>query len=137
MEKYNIKQLKLDKNSGPGLARQYGINNSNGKYIVFMDADDYVESVWLEEIYKISRENKLDICISDFQMFSEKTGETLPHWWTLENQAKNLVFHKVISPKSLKKWAVAGNVWSCMFNRQFIVRNEFRFSFEGNTHDKL
>jgi CDP-glycerol glycerophosphotransferase (TagB/SpsB family) len=92
-----------------------------------MDADDYVESVWLEEIYKISRENKLDICISDFQMFSEKTGETLPHWWTLENQANNLIFHKVISPRKLKKWAIHGNVWSCMFNRQFIVKNELRF----------
>ena len=114
-------------NRGLAETRNFGVSQSRGEYLTFMDADDYVESVWLEEIYKISRENKLDICISDFQMFSEKTGETLPHWWTLENQAKNLVFHKVISPRRLKKWAVAGNVWSCMFNRQFIVRNEFRF----------
>jgi len=114
-------------NCGVAESRNFGIIQARGEYLTFMDADDYVESVWLEEIYKISRENKLDICISDFRMFSEETGETLPHWWTLENQAKNLVFHKVIAPKNLKKWAVAGNVWSSMFSRQFIVRNELRF----------
>lgn len=36
----NIKELKLSKNSGPALARQYGIDHSNSKYIIFMDADD-------------------------------------------------------------------------------------------------
>lgn len=35
-----IKLLKLDNNSGSGLAREYGINNSNSEYIFFIDADD-------------------------------------------------------------------------------------------------
>ena len=81
-----------------------------------MDVDDYVEPVWLEEVYGISRKNELDICISDFEMFSEKSGDVLNPWWTLKNQADNLVFNKVISPGKLRKWAVAGNVWSCLFN---------------------
>ena len=37
----NIKELKMAKNGGPGLARQHGVDNSNGEYIVFIDADDY------------------------------------------------------------------------------------------------
>lgn len=114
-------------NRGALNARNFGIALAHGEYLAFMDADDYVEPVWLEEVYGISRKNKLDICISDFRAFSEKTGEMLPHWWTLEKQAKNLIFHKVISPKSLKKWAVYGSVWSCMFNRQFVVKNAFQF----------
>ena len=36
----NIEELILDKNSGPGVARQYGLDHSNGKYIIFMDSDD-------------------------------------------------------------------------------------------------
>ena len=30
---YNIKEIKLDKNMGPGIARREGILNSNSKYI--------------------------------------------------------------------------------------------------------
>jgi len=36
----NIRYLKLKKNSGPGVARQYGIDNSHNEYIVFIDSDD-------------------------------------------------------------------------------------------------
>ena len=114
-------------NQGAANARNFALAQARGEYLAFMDADDYVEPFWLDEVYRISKKNKLDICFSDFRMFSEKTGETLTHWWSLKNQAKNLVFNKVISPVRLKKWAFAGNVWSSMFSRQFVLRNEFRF----------
>ncbi len=35
-----IKQIRLDKNSGPGVARQVGLDNTNGVYVMFIDADD-------------------------------------------------------------------------------------------------
>jgi glycosyltransferase involved in cell wall biosynthesis len=44
IDKYNkyldIKVLNLDTNSGSGVARREGINNSSSKYIVFIDSDD-------------------------------------------------------------------------------------------------
>ena len=36
----NVKELKFDENKGPGYARQYGLDNSNSEYIVFIDSDD-------------------------------------------------------------------------------------------------
>ena len=36
----NITYLKLEKNSGPGVARNYGLDNSKSEYIVFLDSDD-------------------------------------------------------------------------------------------------
>jgi len=38
--KLNIKYLINDKNTGPGLARQKGIDNTLGDYIMFFDSDD-------------------------------------------------------------------------------------------------
>lgn len=32
---------RLDKNSGPGMTRQFGIDQGNGTYITFLDTDDY------------------------------------------------------------------------------------------------
>ena len=37
----NITYKKLDKNSGPAVARQHGIDTSNSEYIMFIDADDF------------------------------------------------------------------------------------------------
>lgn len=38
----NIVYHRLNENKGPGLARQEGIQISNGEYITFIDADDYL-----------------------------------------------------------------------------------------------
>ena len=35
---------RLNKNGGPGVARQYGIDHSNSEYIVFIDSDDVFSS---------------------------------------------------------------------------------------------
>lgn len=48
----NITLLRLDKNSGTGIARQYGLDNSNGDYIYFLDADDlFLNPESLENLY--------------------------------------------------------------------------------------
>lgn len=36
----NIKEIACPRNCGPGYARNYGLENSNSKYVMFMDADD-------------------------------------------------------------------------------------------------
>lgn len=48
-----IKYLRLDKNQGPGKARQYGIEHSRSKYICFIDSDDLLNTQdSLELLYK-------------------------------------------------------------------------------------
>ena len=36
----DIQEIGYDTNRGPGYARQYGIDNTNGEFIAFIDADD-------------------------------------------------------------------------------------------------
>ena len=48
----DIQILRLDVNSGPGVARQYGLDHTDREYILFLDADDVLvadcalESLW-------------------------------------------------------------------------------------------
>ena len=46
---YNIQLLKQE-NSGPGAARNMGIEQSSGDIIVFIDSDFEADSRWLETI---------------------------------------------------------------------------------------
>ena len=63
----DIKEIKLDKNSGPGVARQTGIDNTKEDYIMFIDSDDILFSpVSVFDLYNSIIEDDSDICISSF-----------------------------------------------------------------------
>lgn len=40
----NIQEIRYDENKGPGAARNFGIDNTNEQYIMFVDADDTLYS---------------------------------------------------------------------------------------------
>ena len=37
---FAVNYLRLERNSGPGVARQFGLDNTNNPYIIFIDSDD-------------------------------------------------------------------------------------------------
>lgn len=41
----SIKQINMQENRGPGIARQTGIDNATGQYLMFCDADDILHNV--------------------------------------------------------------------------------------------
>lgn len=52
---------------GPGGARNIGIDEAKGKYIGFVEADDYIDSDFYMKLYKKSIENDADISISEIK----------------------------------------------------------------------
>lgn len=60
-----IKVIK-EQHAGVAHARQVGIDNVHGEYILFVDADDTVSPTMLEEMYNVAKEQDADIVISDF-----------------------------------------------------------------------
>lgn len=63
------------KNKGAGAARNAGLNKSNGKYIYFIDADDYLNPDALNKMYYLSQERNLDLLLFKLLNFNEKTHE--------------------------------------------------------------
>ena len=61
-EKLNIKQIRLEKNSGPGIARQVGIDNTSNNYIMFLDADDLLyDSYTISYFLRVIEKRKIDM----------------------------------------------------------------------------
>lgn len=59
----NDKVIIIDKeNEGVSKARNCGIKKAKGKYIIFVDADDYIEKNMIEELYQNLGKNDLIIC---------------------------------------------------------------------------
>lgn len=64
-------------NGGLSDARNTGIDNANGDYILFVDSDDYIEQKSLDKIMKIASENECDVVFLEAQkVFTD--GKKLP-----------------------------------------------------------
>lgn len=49
-------------NSGLGLSRNEGLKQVKGKYVCFVDSDDYIHETTVEKLYNRIEENDADIC---------------------------------------------------------------------------
>ena len=106
-DKIDIKLIKLEKNSGPGAAREIGIQNTNNEFIVFCDADDmFFCNLSIEYLYTNIKEKNSNIICAYF------LGET--------NENNKIEYIEYTN----------NNVWifSKIFRRNFILNNDIHFS---------
>jgi glycosyltransferase involved in cell wall biosynthesis len=62
------------KNGGVSSARQYGLENAVGEYIIHADPDDWIECNMLDSLYAKAKSEDADMVICDFIMeFPKKT----------------------------------------------------------------
>lgn len=66
----NFRIIKLNKNSGPSVARNNGLKSSSGKYVFFLDADDSITASTLKNLYLSAEEGSYDMVFCDKQRVS-------------------------------------------------------------------
>ena len=59
------------KNGGPSITRNTGLENANGKYIYFLDSDDYIENNALELLVNAAESNAADLVFFDAHSFTD------------------------------------------------------------------
>lgn len=110
-------------NKGAGLARNFGLEHSVGKYLIFLDADDVFSPEMLEECYGLAEEKGADIIFFKFNrlyMISEEVIHNLGRGpGVVEN--KNLAFSYDMFRMT------APNAWNKFFKKSFIESNKIEF----------
>lgn len=91
-------KLVMQKNKGVSSARNTGILNSNGKYIGFVDSDDYIDSDMYDILYREIQKEDSDVIISNFE-------EEL-------NRTKNIKTYNLIKNKVMDKTYIQNNILS-------------------------
>ena len=66
-------------NSGPAQARNTGVENANGEFIAFCDADDIWDPRKLEYQCRFMRDNNIDFSYHDYVSFEDGSGRPMAH----------------------------------------------------------
>lgn len=61
-------------NEGVAVARNFGIQQSNGQYVVIVDSDDVAVDKMIEVLYTQIKENDADIAVGDYYIYDESDG---------------------------------------------------------------
>ncbi len=62
-------------NAGLVRARKVGVNAARGKYVMYVDADDYVDARWIERMVELQKANDADIVSAGYYLNSEVNKE--------------------------------------------------------------
>ena len=62
----NLRLLKNNKNLGPGISRNIGIRKSKGKYVLFLDSDDFLKKNSLSKIMDVVKSKNVDVIFFDY-----------------------------------------------------------------------
>lgn len=75
IKKYIENNIKIkyieQENKGIAEARNIGLKNANGEYIMFVDSDDFIDVNAVEKMHSSLMEKKSNICICAYQLYYE------------------------------------------------------------------
>ena len=119
IKSFNDSRIKYFKNTnhGIGYTRNYGISKSNGKYIMFLDSDDYIDEKECELLYTKCINDDLDISMCDFYRVYDKSKVrvNLPDF-----EDSSLKENPDIITENL-------NPWGKLYNKKMLIDNNIKF----------
>lgn len=112
-------------NGGLSSARNLGIENARGDFIIFPDPDDWVEPDYLQGFLDLQRRSGADLCVCGHYTWG-KGRDTL---WN--PAAKETVFsQKEALVQLMKPASFCGYAWNKLFSMEVIRNNHLRFDEE-------
>ena len=109
-------------NAGVSNARNVGIDNCHGKYIAFLDADDYVEPEFIETFAFNINEN-VDLICSGYKVRAEDGKYLFEQTVEAVELAKGEVYRGIEALQNAKSFNV---LWNKMFRKSIIDENHIR-----------
>lgn len=113
-KKINFKIVEPEENLGCGGARKFGIDNSTGDYLMFLDADDYyMHTDFVYRAYNDIKREKADI-VEYGIIFNQANGQQVNN--TVQNKLV-ITDPKVAEIALFKDNIIKFNVWSKIYTR--------------------
>lgn len=118
-ENINIKLISVE-NGGQAYARNIGVKNASGKYLFFVDSDDYITEYSLDKALNKTIDNEVDMMFFDLKRVNNDK-EKICRYANCENI-------KIINGiKYFTDNNVNNGPWHFFISRKFIIKNNIFF----------
>ncbi|WP_163309653.1 glycosyltransferase family 2 protein [Dysgonomonas sp. 521] len=111
--------IQNSQNYGIPTSRRIGLNKARGKYIQYVDSDDWIEPYMIEHMYSKANNENLDIVFCDY--YNESNGEILYKEQELEGKAKL----EIIKYMSIYDERLTCAVWNKLIKASILRKIQF------------
>lgn len=132
-----IKVIHNSINGGPGLCRNIGIKNALGKFILFIDGDDYIDHMAIEVLNRRQTEHFTDLIISNFNIIIDDNKIIKykdPFFYNKNKKSKELLIFEEdilsyvnIYLKQPNEYLSFTYCWGKLYSSDIIKKNKIKF----------
>lgn len=124
VSKYKNFRLINNKNIGASKSRNIGINEAKGKYIAFLDSDDFMDKNFLEVLYNKLLEDNSDIVCCNYYLYSQKTSSKSRDIFMIKSGKYG---SKKLLGLLIKDFRMHHYIWNKLFKRSLFLDNNLKF----------
>lgn len=110
-------------NSGVSYTRNFGIKNSQGDFILFIDSDDWVETDFIKDFTNAYADNPNELLVADLLRNAKRKAGYENRLFEIKNQANECIQYR--------NFLHNGGPCAKLFNRKVLIDNQIFF------HEKL
>ena len=132
--KYEHVRVLHQEHQGAGVARETGVRNAKGKYILFLDADDKLEEEHsISKLVEQAMQSVTDITVGSFRTFSEAgISDVNEHHLEKETDTDSISFRF----KGYFQYSHLGFQWGKLYRKEFLENNRIQSPLYSYIEDK-
>lgn len=121
-------------NGGYGHTINYGLAKSQGKYIMIVESDDYIDEEGTEKLYNCAELWKADYVRSNYYEFEQGKNR-------VNDSLQAFPYNKILSvfEEPALFYSISISPWACLYKKEFLEKNQIRVnetpgaSFQDNS----